>query len=383
MASWHIAMNLVKRTMGSRRGLIMNVLLPAIILAVITGLFSGLQGRNPAIIIVNLDEGVLGQEMIAALQKEKLYEISEETAITEERLKQAVLDREADAAIYIPADYSRKMAMGEIAQPVLYRMDEQLWNAALAATLSAEASRLAATSELARAAMGEPDEALLQSLLEAQAIPAVTALHSSMKLGTIISEPLMPGLMLMFLMLLMNQTIGFIMEDRELRTMARMYTAPLRSIDIALGNFMGSVLIGTLQMVIVLGLAYYAFGFSPGISFGGMLLVLECFLLAALGLVSTVAGMVRNRSQLSQLNLLITMPTCMISGCFFPISFMPDIIQKLANFTPQKWVLQALDLLAGGKSLAGIGIQLAILLLFAVLLLAFGAAVLRPSRTSH
>ena len=56
----------------------------------------------------------------------------------------------------------------------------------------------------------------------------------------------------MFVMLLCSQSIGFVMEDREQRTMARMFTAPLRSIDIAFGNFLGSLLVGTLQVILVL-----------------------------------------------------------------------------------------------------------------------------------
>ncbi|HTG69971.1 MAG TPA: ABC transporter permease, partial [Candidatus Udaeobacter sp.] len=177
-------------------------------------------------------------------------------------------------------------------------------------------------------------------------------------------------------------SIALVMEDREQRTMARMFTAPLRAIDIAFGNFMGSMLVGTIQLIIVLSLTYFVFGYSPGISFGPMLLVLEFFLLAAVGMTSAVAGLVQSSTQLSQINTLIITPTCMISGCFFPLSFLPDFMQKLANFTPQKWAIGAIDRLGGGGSFSDIRLQLLILLLFAAVMIAFGSAVLRPNRTS-
>ncbi|MGO4375234.1 ABC transporter permease, partial [Paenibacillus sp. MCAF20] len=60
----------------------------------------------------------------------------------------------------------------------------------------------------------------------------------------------------------------------------------------------------------------------------------------------------------------------------------PTFMQKLANFLPQKWALQAIDRLGGGGSVADIGLQLAILVLFAAVLIAFGSAVLRPSKQS-
>lgn len=384
MPSLQIAAHLVRRTMGSRRGLIMNVLVPAIILSIMAGLFAS-TNRDKAIIIVNnADSGILGEYLASSLQKEPLYEIHSEPAMNEQQLKDRVLEGKADAAIYIPSDFSAKMMEGGPSSAQLYRMNTQLWNASLEATLQTEAQKLSSSAALVRGTDPESpvDLSKLTALLEAQATPKAVLVNTEMELGKIVSDPTMIGLILMFVMLLVSQSIGFIMEDREQRTMARMYTAPLRSLDIAFGNFMGSMLVGTIQLVIVLGLTYFVFDYSPGISFGWMLLVLEFFLLAIVGLASAVAGLVRNSTQLSQINNIIIAPSCMISGCFFPLSMLPDFMQKLANFFPQKWALTAIDRLGGGGSFSDVLLPLLILLLFAAVLIAFGSAVLRPNRTS-
>ena len=385
MPSLHIAAQLIRRTMGTRRGLIMNVMLPAIILSIMAGLFSSFDREKAVIAVNNADTGILGSYLAFSLEQESLYEIHLKPNITEQELKEMVIDGKADAAIYIPSDYSEKWLEGGQSKAFLYRMNEQLWNASLAAMLATEGNKLADSIALVRgtgADAGGADLTKLTALLEAQASPKVVAENADMKLGNIVSNPMMIGLILMFVMLLVSQSIGLVMEDREQRTMARMFTAPLRAIDIAFGNFMGSMLVGTIQLVIVLGLTYFAFGYSPGIPFGSMLLVLEFFLLAAVGLSSAVAGLVHNSTQLSQINTLIIAPTCMISGCFFPLSFLPDFMQKLANFTPQKWAIGAIDRLGGGGSFSDIRLQLLILLLFAAVMIAFGSAVLRPNRTS-
>ncbi|WP_419872975.1 ABC transporter permease [Candidatus Pristimantibacillus sp. PTI5] len=383
MPSLHIAVQLIRRTMGTRRGLIMNVLIPALILSMMVGLFSSLEGKKTVIAVNNADTGILGAYLASSIVKETLFDIQSESK-SEQELKTLVVDGNADAAIFIPSDFTEKMLKGTQANASLYQMDQQLWNASLAAILATEADRLFASVNLIR---GDGDEAgidltKLTALLEAQAVPVITAENAEMKLGQIVSNPMMIGLILMFLMLLVSQSIGFVMEDREQRTMARMYTAPLRSLDIAFGNFMGSMLVGTMQLIIVLSLMYFVFGYSPGIPFGSMLLVLEFFLLAAVGVASAIAGLVRNSTQLSQINNLVITPSCMISGCFFPLSILPDFMQKLANFTPQKWAIMAIDRLGGGGSFSDIGLQLLILLLFAAVLLAFGSVVLRPNRTS-
>ncbi|CAM4291565.1 ABC-2 type transport system permease protein [Paenibacillus endophyticus] len=383
MPSLHIAAHLIRRTMGSRRGLIMNVLLPAIILSMMGGLLSGLLDSKPVIVVNIADRGSLGAYLASTLEKEPLYAIQKHSNLTEEELKALVSDGEADAAVYVPADFTSQMLSGTHSKAIVYQMNEQLWNASLSAMLAVESDRLYATVELMRgneAYAAEPSR--LAALLEAQAAPTITAIQSEMKLGQVVSNPMMIGLILMFLLLLVSQSIGFVMEDRDTRTMARMYTAPLRAFDIAFGNFMGSMLVGTIQLLIVLSLLYYAFGYSLGIPFGSLLLVLECYLLAAVGLTSAIAGLVRSSTQLSQINNLLIIPSCLISGCFFPLSIMPDFMQKLANFTPQKWAIQAIDRLGGGYSFSDIGMQLLILLLFAAVLITFGSVVLRPNRTS-
>lgn len=384
MPSLQIAAQLIRRTMGSRRGLIMNVMLPAIILSIMAGLFASFERERAFIAVSNEDSGILGSYLVSSLERESLYEMQLEPKLTEQELKDMVMDGKADAAIYIPSDYSLKWLEGEQSEAILYRMNVQLWNSSLAAMLETEASKLAASVDLVRGtgAAAGADLTMLSALLEAQSFPRAVAENAGMKLGNIISNPMMVGLILLFVMLLASQSIGLVMEDREQRTMARMFTAPLRAIDIAFGNFMGSMLVGTLQLVIILSLTYFVFGYSPGIPFGSMLLVLEFFLLAAVGLTSAVAGLVRSSTQLSQINNLIITPTCMISGCFFPLSILPDFMQKLANFTPQKWAIGAIDRLGGGGSLSDISLQLLILLLFAAVMIAFGSAVLRPNRTS-
>ncbi|WP_424765912.1 ABC transporter permease [Paenibacillus sp. sgz302251] len=383
MPSLYIAAQLIRRTMGSRRGLIMNVLLPAIVLSIVVGLFADSHNQKAVIAVNNSDEGILGSYLVESLNKESLYEVRLESSASDEIVRSAVEYGKADAGLYIPPDFTQALLEEKQPEVDMYRMSEQLWNASLATLLDSELSKLTATVLLVR---GEGDNELVMNqliaLLDRQAQPKLTTEQVSVKLGNIVSNPLMIGLILMFIMMLAIQTIGFVMEDREHRTMARMYTAPVRAHEIAFGNFIGSILVGTIQLVIILGSTYFVFGYSPGISFGAMLLVLECFLFAAVGIASAVAGFVRISAQLSQLNNLIIMPTCLISGCFFPLSMLPEFMQKLANFTPQKWAIQAIDRLVGGGTLGDIGNHLLILLLIASVMMTFGAAVLRPNRTS-
>ncbi|WP_127531469.1 ABC transporter permease [Paenibacillus kobensis] len=379
MPSLIIASMLVKRMFASRRDILTSLILPAVVLAVIVGLFASQLNEKAHITVLNSDEGAYGQQLTSMIEKESMYEIEVVSSGTEEQQKQWVQEGDADAAIVIPASFSKQLLAGNKPQIVMYRMNEQLWNASLQLTLQAETDRMHQAAALL-ANSGSLNEANLTKLLEQDRKQLITSTEADTKLGSTISQPMVIGLMLMFVLLLVTKSISLVMEDREHRTMARMFTAPVRAFQIALGNFLGVFLVGTIQLAIMVALSCYVFGYDPGFAPINLFLLLEFFLLAAVGLTSAFAGLVRNGMQMGQMSTLIITPTCMLSGCFWPISMMPEYMQKLANFTPQKWVLEAADHLSAGGGASDIAIPVVILVLFALVMLAFGAVVLRPSR---
>ncbi|AHD04766.1 ABC transporter permease [Paenibacillus larvae] len=60
---------------------------------------------------------------------------------------------------------------------------------------------------------------------------------------------------------------------------------------------------------------------------------------------------------------------------------MPDFMQKVANFIPQYWAIDAFTRLSEGQRLGDVGLNLAILGLFAVILISFGSVILKPGDT--
>jgi ABC-2 type transport system permease protein len=131
----------------------------------------------------------------------------------------------------------------------------------------------------------------------------------------------------------------------------------------------------------ILTLSRYVIGFDFGIAFGKLIVIMEFFLLAAVGISTAAAGMIKNSAQLSSINNLIVIPTCMISGCFWPVSLMPEFMQKLSNFMPQRWAIVALEEASSGAALSEVSLHIVILFLFGVVLLAYGAAALKPAQS--
>lgn len=68
----------------------------------------------------------------------------------------------------------------------------------------------------------------------------------------------------------------------------------------------------------------------------------------------------------------------MLGGCFWPITIMPVWMQKIANFVPQKWAIDAIERLASGQTLSEMRMHMGILSLFALILLGVGSVILKP-----
>jgi ABC-2 type transport system permease protein len=380
MNSFFIAQLMVRRTIGSVKSFLMLVVFPAVVISGIVGLFGSSSVEPATIYVLNEDGGTLGTVIVNSLREIDLYRVSEIAGGTREELKKAVLTGKAGAAVIVPEHFSETILSGSASQIDLYRKNEQLWNTSLALTIETQTRRLEQTAALIRpnTAAAQANEQLLQQLLSDQNSGGVVIQKERLVSPTSNSYTLVIGLMLMFLMTIVNQSVHGVLEDRGNRTMARMFAAPLRASDIALGNFAGCLLLGTLQLVFILLVTRYALNFDFGLPLGKLFLIMECFLLAALGIASAVAGLVRDSANTGQINNLIVVPTCMLGGCFWPTSMMPDFMQKLSNFTPQKWAIQAIE---QASASAGYGLQLCILLLFAAVLLAFGTFVLKPARS--
>jgi len=380
-----IAWHNIRRTIGSVKSVIMLVIVPVFVISGVVGLFGQPAGEPARIAVASADAGEYGAMLLTGLRDHPQYVLEPMPQLDAEALKGLVQAGKVDAAIRIPDRYSEGLLRGDAPELELYRKTEQLWNETLLLELEAETRRmegLAGAALQASGAGGADPRAAFGRLLEARESATVRTEAVQVVRGSSEGFTLVVGLMLVFLMVLVNQAIHGVLEDRANRTMARMYTAPVRAWQIALGNFLGSLLLGFLQLASILTVVRYVLGFDFGIPFGAQLLVMSCFLLSAVGIASAVASLARSAAQLGQINNLVVVPTSMLGGCFWPVNLMPDFMRKLSNFMPQRWAIKALEELSAGASIGDVGLHLMILLLTAAVLLASGAHVLQPSRGS-
>lgn len=384
MNSLWIAWNLIRRVLGSFKGILAFLILPVAVVSGAVGLLGADTETPEPIGYVNADRGPAGERLLGELSLREGRALVPEA--DEAAAKKAISDRKLRFAVVVPADYSESLLEGGASAPIYYRLNPTEDSILLKMALDAQHKRLSDAAALVRSA--EPPrpsdsaaaEKRFADLLDAQTQKAVDTVLTDDGLYPHEGLHNVIGFTLLFLMGLAGTCVSLILQDRKAGTMARIYTAPVSSLRISLGNFLGCFLLGLLQIALLLavtrGLLRYDYGVPLWLHAG----VLTAFMLVTIGLASALAGIVRNPDNVPMLNTLIIIPTCMLGGCFWPIAIMPDYLQSASNFMPQKWAIEALQKIANGGHLSEAVLPAAILLMMAFVLLAIGSVILKPEQ---
>ncbi|MEK3790913.1 ABC transporter permease [Paenibacillus sp. FSL R7-0204] len=374
-----IAWNMIRRSIGTFRGLMVFILLPGVVVAAIISLTGGMAEGPATVLYANSDTGVAGRHLITELEQAGEYKF--EPRSDEATLKEATIKQEGTVGVFIPAGYTAALLAGEPPQISIYELRASESSIMMKLKITATAAQIAEAAHTVTAASGGTGDmqAQLAAVLKQSEQHNVGSTRTDYDLYPRQTLGVVTGMTLMFLMALVTSSVSQITDDRRGRTMMRMFSAPVRSYEIALGNFLGSFLVGMIQILVVLVLGKWVLRYDYEMPLFLYFLVLAAFMLVSMGIASTVAGLIRNPRNAGMLNSLILTPTCMLGGCFWPVSIMPEYMQKLANFTPQKWAIQAVDIAATGGGWNELWLPFAILGLMAAVLLAIGSAILRPN----
>ena len=107
-----------------------------------------------------------------------------------------------------------------------------------------------------------------------------------------------------------------------------------------------------------------------GIHWSALILVLLAVSMAAIGLALALASLVRTHAQASALGPTINILMAAIGGVMVPKFVMPEVMQRLAEFSPMNWGLEGLlAVLLRGSDMAGVLLPTAKLMGFATLMI--------------
>lgn len=186
------------------------------------------------------------------------------------------------------------------------------------------------------------------------------------------------GLLLVFMLTGATISAGTIARDKANRVFKRLSASPLNMWKYIIGNALANYFFNILQIIVIL-VAFKILKLNPHISMGYMFITLGIFSLVSVALGIFIASVSSSSAQVSQLSNAIIVPTCMLSGCFWPIEFMPKVMQKIALILPQTWTLKIITSLQDGVNFINLIPYIIIILFIAIILFLLAVINLRKN----
>lgn len=128
-----------------------------------------------------------------------------------------------------------------------------------------------------------------------------------------------------------------------------------------------------IQITMVLLMMKFALGIDTGVNGLHLFIILLMFAFVAVGTGLLITAFSGSSYMAGTLNTLVLTPTCMLGGCYWEPELMPDFMQKIGFFTPQRWAMDAIGRLQAGGPFGSVTLNLLVLAAFALALMLIAA----------
>ena len=305
----HLASIFIKIFYRDRQSLFFSLLFPLIFTCIF--LFSGGEPNPTKLGLVNQSENELSLKFVELVKKEKSFLVKEGSEL---ELKEELIAADQTAIIIIPKNFN------EFPDPGRLR-------------LLLDASQVRQVG-----AIRDSLEAVLLSI--ERDIRNIEPMFS-LQLEDVKSRPqryidfLLPGILAYMLMNLCIAGSGFnIVEYRRRGILKRLFVTPIQPKDFIISIVLARMFIIMMQLSVILGLAI---GLLKINIVGGLVplygvILFGAFIFLCVGFF--LGSLAKTQESIRPLVLLFTFPQLILSGIFFPISYLPGLIQPIASGLP-------------------------------------------------
>lgn len=315
---------------------------------------------------------------------------------TADALRSAVERGEAEAAVFIPGDYARRLRDGDPAQ-IRFLARPTGISASLRPVVQDAVSRQSARLQAARFAAEQGsggsgsgpdfDTALEEAAARERSLPRITVRT------TTVGEQLFPeslgrydlgasSQLVLFMFVTGLAGAGMLVQSRQLGVMHRMLSTPTSMATILGGEAMARFLIVVFQGVYIMAVSWLAFGVDWGDPVGAAAL-LVAFALPATGAALLAGAVFENDEQASSIGVFAGLGVAALGGSMAPLEVFSPLMRDIAHLTPHAWANDGFaELVRRHGSVLDIVPELAVLVAMGAALIALATWILRRSLTS-
>jgi ABC-2 type transport system permease protein len=327
-------------------------------------IYSNKASQNKALLIGlnNKDENVLSKDMIDYLSSTKKFKFIN---VGNEEIKDSVAKRNVDCAIVFPKDFTKSIYDESFKGIDIFSIKGDETTALIKNYSNYYIKNLL---DISKASGGDLDKfnrmynnykngeiKLVEKNIEDTAL-SKGATYSGI------------GFLIMFMMFATGNVSRLMIKERRNKTYYRICAAPVNSRAYVGGNVLANFFIVCIQVITIVVLVTKVLGIDTYIPDGQLIFILLSFGASAIGIGMVIMAFSNSSAQASNLSNVVTIPSCMLGGCFWNFSLMPEHIQKISNFVPQKWAIEAIYKLQNGAKFSDIRMHIIIMWAFAITL---------------
>jgi len=163
---------------------------------------------------------------------------------------------------------------------------------------------------------------------------------------------LVGGYAIMFLLFAVSGSITTLFEEKSSGVFQRLLSSPVRPAHILWARFLFGVILGLVQIAALFCAGHVFFGLEI-LRHGGALLAVSLSAAAACSAFGMlIAAVSPSAAAANGLATFVVLSMSAVGGAWFPVSFMPDYIQRISKLTLVYWSVEGFaDVLWAGKSL--------------------------------
>jgi ABC-2 type transport system permease protein len=188
-----------------------------------------------------------------------------------------------------------------------------------------------------------------------------------------------PGFTVMFVFLTAQMTARSIYDEKKVGSFRRLLAAPMSKASLLAGKMLPNFITGLIQTGVIfafgtigtrlLGLTPLTLGNAPLVV--ALVAVLVALCSSSLG--TLVAAIARTENQIGGLSAVVLWVMGVLGGSFIPLFFLENFLGPLPQIVPHYWANRAFnDLMIRGLGLAGVTVEIAVLLGFTGLFFVVG-----------
>jgi len=231
-----------------------------------------------------------------------------------------------------------------------------------------------ASAKVSIAFIGAADAKLEQASEQADRVPSLIELLvlEPYGYGRRAIDFLLPSMLAMIVF--QGATMGLgraIAGERKDGSLTRVFLTPTSNTTIIFGTQLFYLLLEIVRSSMIIVAAIILFGVTVSGNPFDIVVIIAVFAMGATGVGMVLSVLTHSQEQYMAVGMLVSMPVMFLSGVFFPIQTMPEVLQALAQMLPMTYAADALrGVMVKGFTLAQVMPDMIILLAFALFMLA-------------